>query len=197
MLNKSISLEETGKQMSQLQNPEITYCYRHPNRETTLRCNQCGKFICPECAIHTPTGYRCRECVRSQQKAYDNTKPMDLVWAVVISGVIAFLGSLLVSVLGVFTLFLAPGVGVVIAEVVRKVINKRRSRNLYKIVAITCVAGGLPVLGIKIFSMVFGLTNGSSFWFLFWGPLWMVYYIITMTTSAYYRLSGMELLHRK
>ena len=183
--------------MSQSRNPEITYCYQHPNRETSLRCNQCEKFICPSCAIHTPTGYRCRECVRNQQKAYDNTKSMDLIWAIIISGVIAFLGSLLVSFLGVFTLFLAPGVGVVIAEVVRKAISKRRSKNLFKIVAITCVAGGLPLLAINIFSMVFHLANGSSFWFLFWGPLWMVYYIITMTTSAYYRLSGMELLRRK
>lgn len=183
--------------MSQLRNPEIPHCYRHPDRETTLRCNQCEKPICPGCAIHTPTGYRCRECVRSQQKAYDNTKSMDLVWAVIVSGVIAFLGSLLVSFLGVFTLFLAPGVGVVISAMVRKVINKRRSKSLFKIVAVTCVAGGLPLLAINIFSALFGLANGSSFWFLFWGPLWMVYYIITMATTSYYRLSGMELLRRK
>lgn len=183
--------------MSQRRNPEITHCYRHPDRETTLRCNQCEKPICPGCAIHTPTGYRCRDCVRSQQKTYDNTKPMDLVWAVIIGGVIAFLASLLVRPLGYFTLFLAPGVGVIIAEAVRKVINQRRSKSLYKIVAITCIIGGLPLLVINIFSALFSLANGSSFLFLFWGPLWMIYYIITMTTTAYYRLSGMELLRRK
>lgn len=37
-------------------------CYRHPKVETTLRCSRCEKYICPDCAVLTPVGYRCREC---------------------------------------------------------------------------------------------------------------------------------------
>ena len=47
------------------------YCANHPAVETTLRCNRCGKPICAECAVRTPTGYRCKECVRGQQKIFD------------------------------------------------------------------------------------------------------------------------------
>ncbi len=43
---------------------DIPTCANHPERETGLRCNRCGKPICSQCAVQTPVGYRCRECVR-------------------------------------------------------------------------------------------------------------------------------------
>jgi hypothetical protein len=183
--------------MNEAKAPETLYCYRHPDRETSLRCNQCEKPICPSCAVHTPTGYRCKECVQKHQKVYDTAKSMDLVWAVVITGVLAFVGSLLVGVLGYFTLFVAPGIGVLIAEAVRKAVNRRRSKNLFKFVAITCVVASLPLLAWNLIGLLLGMAGGSNFLFLFWGPLWLVYYIITVTTTAYYRLSGRELRRRR
>ena len=39
---------------------ETTYCAVHPDRETSLQCNRCGRYMCVECAVHTPVGYRCR-----------------------------------------------------------------------------------------------------------------------------------------
>ena len=47
------------------------YCANHPGVETSLRCNKCGKPICAKCAIRTPTGYRCKECVRGQQRIFE------------------------------------------------------------------------------------------------------------------------------
>ncbi len=47
-----------------------TYCANHPGVETSLRCNKCGKPICAKCAVRTPTGYRCKECVRGQLKDF-------------------------------------------------------------------------------------------------------------------------------
>ena len=37
-------------------------CYRHRDRETSLSCSNCGRFICPECMTHAPVGVRCPEC---------------------------------------------------------------------------------------------------------------------------------------
>ena len=53
---------------------DTLYCYVHPNRPTSLRCNRCERPICAECAVRTPTGYRCPECIRSQQKIFDTAK---------------------------------------------------------------------------------------------------------------------------
>jgi hypothetical protein len=37
-------------------------CSYHPNVMTGLRCNRCGKPICPQCAVRTPVGMRCPDC---------------------------------------------------------------------------------------------------------------------------------------
>ena len=49
-------------------------CYNHPNRETVLRCNRCEQPICVQCAVKTPTGYRCKQCVKTQQKVFVTVK---------------------------------------------------------------------------------------------------------------------------
>lgn len=43
-------------------------CYRHPNRETGVRCSNCERPICPDCMTSTPVGMRCPECARQSTK---------------------------------------------------------------------------------------------------------------------------------
>lgn len=39
-------------------------CYRHPDRETWLRCTRCDRPICPDCMRVASVGQHCVECVQ-------------------------------------------------------------------------------------------------------------------------------------
>jgi membrane associated rhomboid family serine protease len=71
-------------------------CYRHPSRETGVRCSNCGRPICPDCMTPTPVGMRCPECSRQKTKtrplAATRSEPRVTVF-LIIACVIAFLGS--------------------------------------------------------------------------------------------------------
>ncbi|MGE5641685.1 MAG: hypothetical protein ACM3Y8_01625 [Byssovorax cruenta] len=170
------------------QTTETLYCYVHPNRETSLRCNNCNRPICAQCAVRTPTGYRCRECVKGQQKVFNTSEWYDylsgFIVAALLSAVAAFLVTLIGGI-GFFGWFLiaagAPTAGVFIAEGVRMVTRKRRSRPLFITVAAGVVLGALPVILYQVFRLdMFGI-------------LFQIIYLVIAVPVVYSRLSGIQL----
>jgi hypothetical protein len=165
-----------------------TYCYIHPTRETSLRCKRCERYICASCAQRTPTGYLCKDCVRSQQKTFDTSEWYDyalgFITAAILSGVAAFLVTLIGGI-GFFGWFLiaagAPVAGTAIAESVRFVTRRRRSKNLFITVAVGVVVGALPIALIQIFA------------FNLFGIIFQVIYLVIAVPLVYTRLSGIQL----
>lgn len=133
---------------------ETAYCTVHPDREATLRCNKCGRPMCVQCAVQTPVGYRCKECVRGIQDKYYTANPADdWIAAGVAAAATAIVGYILASV-GIplfFVLILAFPVGGGISEVIVRVTQKRRSRNMARVSAAGVVVGGLVGTALRAF----------------------------------------------
>jgi membrane associated rhomboid family serine protease len=73
-------------------------CYRHPKRETGVRCSNCERPICPDCMTSTPVGMRCPECARQSTKARTMRSVSDepsLTYLLIGINVLVALGSLL------------------------------------------------------------------------------------------------------
>ncbi len=172
------------------QPPSYT-CFYHPNTETSLRCSTCEKPICPKCAILTPTGYRCKDCVRGQQKIFETTLWYDYVTTSAIAIVLSFIGSQFIPRLWFFAIILSPIAGTIIAEICRAVVQKRRSKRLYQLIAISTALGSFPYLLISFFFALNSIGSGS-----FGGLISLALqalYSFLVTSSVYYRLSGIHL----
>ena len=89
--------------MSELEEP--LYCVNHPKTETRLRCNRCGNPICPKCAVQTPVGFRCKQCIRGQQAIFYSATPLDYLIAVVIGLVASTVAAFIVGAVGIFFTF--------------------------------------------------------------------------------------------
>jgi membrane associated rhomboid family serine protease len=48
---------------------EVPTCYRHPDRQTYVRCTRCGRFICGDCMRSAAVGHQCVECVAEGNKS--------------------------------------------------------------------------------------------------------------------------------
>ncbi len=44
-------------------------CPRHPDRVSYIRCQRCGRPVCPECQRPAPVGVQCVDCVAAASKA--------------------------------------------------------------------------------------------------------------------------------
>jgi len=140
----------------------VLYCANHPSVQTVLRCNRCGKPICTRCAIQTPVGYRCRECVGQQQAVFYTGGSLDYIIGGMIALVLSGITSFLMTLLGAwfFALILGPTIGIAIAEAVRFAVRRRRSRLLWMVVGLCIVLGAVPALLLALRSVWGLLTLG-------------------------------------
>jgi hypothetical protein len=153
--------------------PEVEYCYRHPDRETGLHCIQCGRPICGECATMTPVGQLCPDDRRARRpKNYQVTAKDIIIGGVVgfvASAVVAFLLSMFLGRSGFFLIFILMMVGPAIAEFIVRIVDYftklKRGRAMQITVGTAIALGTLPFA-------------------LFGGLMMMIYMVIAITTAV-------------
>lgn len=171
-------------------------CAYHPDRETTLRCNRCEKPICTKCAVLTPVGYRCKECVRGQQSVFETARPVDFVIAAVVSAVGTGIAVGLLNMIGFWGFFVAPIVGGGLAEIVRVAVRRRRGRRLPLTAVIGGVIGALvslvPTLALLMGSLWYG-GGVEALGGVLMSMLFPVVMAALLLSALYYRLRGIRL----
>lgn len=97
--------------MSEPPDHRDNYCYRHPDRQSFVLCQRCGRTICGQCQTPGAVGVICPECMKAQRKAAPRTKPR--IVAQVRSGEHPIMTYAIIAVtLFVFILQQVPGFGV-------------------------------------------------------------------------------------
>jgi hypothetical protein len=143
------------------QGDEVTYCARHPDVETELRCSRCETPICPRCLIQTPVGARCRDCAAVRKNPIYTVTPAQYARMIPV----ALLGGALVGVawafvqpgqlfLGFFSLFVAAGVGWLMAKGIEWAANYRRGTT----VQVFAIAGIFTAFAVRSAFVYDGLT---------------------------------------
>ncbi|MCD4687087.1 MAG: hypothetical protein K8S97_14255 [Anaerolineae bacterium] len=140
------------------------YCTVHPQVETMLHCNRCGRPMCTKCAVQTPVGYRCKQCVRQQQDTFFDAQLLDYLIAGAVSLVLSFIAAAILARLGWFLLafILSPAAGGIIGSVVWTITRKRRGRHTATVVGAGVVLGALPLLLTNVFAVGIYLFLATS-----------------------------------
>lgn len=141
---------------------EITYCTWHPDRETRLRCNRCGRPMCPECAVRHPVGLRCKECVKETRSPIYNIAVRDYLIAGIVGLFLSTIAGLIMSLIGglwFLAIFIGPAIGAGVADLMGRVVRKR-GRGL------GLLAGACLVLGVMMAGVLFTQHLAGAFAFL-------------------------------
>jgi hypothetical protein len=102
------------------------FCYRHPDRETWVRCGRCDQPICTKCAMQGPVGFRCKSCGKLKNDPMTSFTSTQVLVAGLISiaggAIVAFIG----GQLGFFTIIIGFFGGGMIADIVMRFTGYKR-----------------------------------------------------------------------
>lgn len=133
---------------------DVHFCEVHTDREATLRCNKCDRWMCTACAVQTPVGYRCRECARRQQdKFFTASRRDDLVVFGICAGLTALAGAIM-SALGswlLIALIVGFPLGGAISEAALRATGRRRGKNTVWYGIVGAVLGGVVGAVVQVY----------------------------------------------
>jgi hypothetical protein len=158
--------------------PETWPCYRHPNRQTALRCIECERPICVDCAVQGPVGFKCPDDARTSRAARGVVPTHRLARGILAGLVVALVLGSILAVLNVpfFGLILGYVVGIGAGEATRRASGGYRDPMLARAAAVCAVIG---VLALPAAWVVTGSSVGG----------WLVYKLVAAGFAAFGAMS--------
>lgn len=155
----------TDAAAAELTEPEPLYCYRHPDRETWVRCGRCDQPICSRCAMQGPVGLRCKVCGTPSRDALATMRPTQLAIAAVVSlgggAIVGYAGSAL-QIFGLVAAFFGGGL---IAEALDRSVGIKRGPRIIAIAVPGIIAGGVVGVALSVlwtWQQMLGYADGGE-----------------------------------
>ena len=127
-------------------------CAFHPNVETSVRCVECERPICPKDFVTTPVGYKCKECARPLPSARRVVKPRQLAFAIGAALAVGVGGAFLLAITGFGYWLVAIVHGAVTGEAARRASGGHRGAVIAAVAGAAAMTGML-LAGLAITSM--------------------------------------------
>ena len=147
-----------------LSEPQPLHCYRHPERETFVRCGRCDQPICMGCAMQGPVGLRCKTCGKPSRDALESMRPSQVAIGFLVAGGVAAAVGYFGTQLGWFMVVVGFFAGTLIAEALDRTVGIKRG----PLIAVTGILVGgslgasLSVLGMWREMAAFVSAAGSD-----------------------------------
>jgi hypothetical protein len=123
--------------------PPPLYCYRHPDRETWVRCGRCDQPICTKCSMQGPVGLRCKTCGTPSRDALASLRPGQVAIGVAIAGGLGAAVGYFSSQFGFFMIIIGFFAGTFVAEGLDRTIGIKRGPRILALAVAGILIGGL------------------------------------------------------
>ena len=143
----------TDAATADLHEPPPLYCYRHPDRETWVRCGRCDQPICTRCAMQGPVGLRCRSCGRPSRDALASLRPNQIAIGLAVAGGLGAAVGYFSTQFGFFMIVIGFFAGTFVAEALDRTIGIKRGPRIVGLAIAGILVGGLLGGGLGLIGM--------------------------------------------
>ena len=126
-----------------LTEPQPLHCYRHPDRETYVRCGRCDQPICMGCAMQGPVGMRCKTCGKPARDALASMRPSQVAVGLAVSGGLGAVVGYFGAQFGWFMIVVGFFAGTIISEALDRTVGIKRGPRILAIAVTGILVGGL------------------------------------------------------
>jgi hypothetical protein len=126
-----------------LSEPQPLHCYRHPERETWVRCGRCDQPICTKCAMQGPVGLRCKTCGKPARDALASLRPTQVAIGLAVAGGLGAALGYFSTQFGFFMIIIGFFAGTFVAEGLDRTIGIKRGPRIVALAMAGILIGGL------------------------------------------------------
>jgi hypothetical protein len=118
-------------------------CAFHPDVETSVRCVECDRPICPKDFVPTPVGYKCPDCARPLPSARRTVQPRQLAMAALAAGAVGIGGAFAIAATGLRFWLVSAVLGMATGEAARRASGGHRTTAIAVVAGAGALAGTL------------------------------------------------------